>query len=139
MGTAYTNAAGRTNPDFTELGAGSIGGMTLVAGLYKWGGNVLIASNLALTGSATDVYIFQIAGMLNLSSGVQVTLAGGLVASNIFWQVALAVELATTSHMEGTILTMTKIDMLTGSSINGRLLAQTAANLQISTINIPTT
>ncbi|MDB6076148.1 MAG: hypothetical protein JWO89_3788, partial [Verrucomicrobiaceae bacterium] len=35
MQTAYTDAAGRTLPDFTELGAGDISGMTLVPGLYK--------------------------------------------------------------------------------------------------------
>jgi hypothetical protein len=35
MQTAYTDAAGRTIPDFTELGAGQIGGLTLVPGLYK--------------------------------------------------------------------------------------------------------
>ena len=37
METAYTDAAGRTLPDYTEIGAGNIGGMTLAPGLYKWG------------------------------------------------------------------------------------------------------
>jgi hypothetical protein len=36
LGLAYNDAAGRTSPDFTELGAGEIGGLTLVPGLYKW-------------------------------------------------------------------------------------------------------
>ncbi len=35
MGTAYTDAAGRTGPTATELGAGNIGGMTLAPELYK--------------------------------------------------------------------------------------------------------
>ena len=35
METAYTDAAGRTSPTATELGAGNIGGMTLAPGLYK--------------------------------------------------------------------------------------------------------
>jgi hypothetical protein len=35
MQTAFTDAAGRTNPDFTELGAGDISGLTLIPGLYK--------------------------------------------------------------------------------------------------------
>jgi len=35
MMTAYTDAAGRTNPDHTELGAGDITSQTLAAGLYK--------------------------------------------------------------------------------------------------------
>ena len=37
MQTAYTEAAGRTIPDFTELGAGDVSGLTLVPGLTKWG------------------------------------------------------------------------------------------------------
>ena len=33
METAYTDAAGRVTPDFTDLGAGQVGGLTLVPGL----------------------------------------------------------------------------------------------------------
>jgi tetrahydromethanopterin S-methyltransferase subunit E len=36
MQTAYTDAAGRVNPNFFNLGAGNIGGKTLTPGLYKW-------------------------------------------------------------------------------------------------------
>jgi hypothetical protein len=36
METAYTDAAGRPTPDFTNLFAGNIGGLTLVPGLYTW-------------------------------------------------------------------------------------------------------
>ena len=43
METAYADAAGRTNPDHTELGAGDITSMTLAPGLYKWSTGVLIA------------------------------------------------------------------------------------------------
>ena len=60
MGLAFTDAAGRA-PDVTELGAGSIGGMTLAPGVYKWGTGLLIPTDLTLNGSATAVWIFQIA------------------------------------------------------------------------------
>ncbi|MDP2974969.1 MAG: ice-binding family protein, partial [Anaerolineales bacterium] len=62
METAYTDAAGRTLPDFTELGAGNIDGMTLAPGLYKWGTGLLIPTGVTLKGGANDVWIFQIAG-----------------------------------------------------------------------------
>ena len=55
MQTAYTDAAGRTLPDFTELGAGNIGGMTLRPGLYKWSSAVTIPTDVTLTGGANDV------------------------------------------------------------------------------------
>ncbi len=40
MQTAYTDAAGRTNPTATEVGAVDISGMTIYPGLYKWGTGV---------------------------------------------------------------------------------------------------
>ena len=43
MQTAYTDAAGRSLPDFTELESGQLGGLTLVPGLYKWSSDVLIS------------------------------------------------------------------------------------------------
>jgi hypothetical protein len=133
METAFTDAAGRA-PKATELGAGDIGSMTLSGGVYKWSSGLLIPTNVTLTGSSTDVWIFQIAQNLTVSSAVQVILTGGALPKNIFWQVAGAADLDTTSHLEGTILCQTGISLQTGASINGRLLAQTAVTISGSAI-----
>ena len=137
MLTAYTDAAGRSTPDFTELGTGNIGGKTLVAGLYKWTSTVTIPSDITISGDDTDVWIFQISGNLTMSSAVKITLIGGAQAKNIFWQVAGAVTLGTTSHFEGIILGKTGINLQTGASINGRMLAQTAVTLQKNSVTRP--
>ena len=137
MQTAYTDAAGRSKPDFVNLGAGNIGGKTLTAGLYKFTTNVVIPTNVTISGSATDVFIFQVSGTLTMSSAVKVILSGGVQAKNIFWQVAGAATFGTTSHFEGNVLDQTAINMKTGASINGRLLAQTAVTLQQNTVNAP--
>jgi hypothetical protein len=137
MITAYNNAAGRTSPDFFELGTGNIGGKTLLPGLYKWTNTVTIPSSITLSGNATDVWIFQIAGNLNMSSAVIVTLSGGADAKNIFWQVAGQVTFGSTSHFEGVILSMTGITLQTGASVHGRLLAQTAIILDQNAITQP--
>jgi hypothetical protein len=137
MVTAYNNAAGRTSPDFSELGTGNIGGKTLVPGLYKWTSNVTLPSDATISGGANDVWIFQISGNLNTSSAVKIILSGGAQAKNIFWQVAGQATLGTTSHFEGNILSMTGITFQTGSSINGRALAQTAVILDASSITKP--
>jgi hypothetical protein len=129
MITAYNDAAGRPSPDFTELGTGNIGGKTLIPGLYKWTNTVTLPSNVTISGGANDVWIFQIAGNLTMSSAVNITLSGGAQAKNIFWQVAGTVTLGTTSHFEGIILSMTGITFQTGASMNGRALAQTAVIL----------
>lgn len=137
MQTAYTDAAGRSNPNFINLGAGSIGGKTLTPGLYKWTTSVIIPTNITISGGPDDIWIFQVAGTLIMSSAVRVTLAGGAQAKNIYWQVAGAVSLGTTSHFEGNILGKTGINMTTGATINGRMLAQTAVTLQMNTVTRP--
>jgi hypothetical protein len=136
MELAFTDAAGRA-PGVTELGAGNIGGMNLAPGVYKWGTGLLIPTDVTLTGLASDVWIFQIAQDLTMSSGAKIVLAGGALPKNIFWQVAGMVELGTTAHCEGIVLTQTAVTLQTGASINGRLLAQTAVNIDASTVVQP--
>jgi hypothetical protein len=137
MQTAYTDAAGRSLPDFTELGSGQIGGLTLVPGLYKWSTDVLISSDVTLSGGPNAVWIFQIAGKITQASGTQIQLTGGAAAANIFWQAFGDVSLGTTTHFEGIILAQTSISLGTGASINGRLLAQTAVTLDANTVTFP--
>ena len=137
MEAAYTDAAGRTTPDFTELGAGQIGGLTLVPGLYKWGTNLSISTDVTLSGGPDAVWIFQVAGTLNQASGTRVTLSGGAQAKNIFWQVGDSVTIGTTAHLEGVVLGKALIAMNTGATATSRLLAQTAVTLQQSAITQP--
>jgi hypothetical protein len=137
MITAYNDAAGRPSPDFSELGSGDIGGKTLVPGLYKWSNTVTVPSDVTLSGGATDVWIFQIAGNLTMSAKMKITLAGGAQAKNIFWQVAGQATFGTTTHMEGIILSMTGITFQTSASLTGRALAQTAVILDKNTITKP--
>ena len=137
METAYLDAAGRVSPDVTELGAGEIGGLTLTPGLYKWGTSLLITNDVTLSGGPNDVWIFQVAGTLNEGNAARVTLTGGALAKNIFWQVAGAVTIGTTAHFEGVVLAKTMVAVNTGASVNGRLLAQTAVTLQMNSITQP--
>jgi hypothetical protein len=132
---AYADAAGRTLPDYTELGAGDIGGMTLAPGLYNWSTALSIpAAGVTLQGSSTDVWIFQVAQGLSLSSGAAVTLSGGALARNVFWQVAGQTTLGSGSDMTGVILCHTAIVMNTGAALTGRALAQTAVTLDANDV-----
>ncbi|MFA6783295.1 MAG: ice-binding family protein [Sphaerochaeta sp.] len=136
MELAFTNAAGRTTPDFLDLGSGAIGGMTLAPGLYKWNGNVGIGENLTLNGDVDAVWIFQISGTLDVAADVIVSRSGGALAENVFWQVTGDVTLLLRSKMEGIILGQTQIILQEGSTINGRLLAQTQITLDAATVGI---
>lgn len=134
MQAAYLDAAGRPNPDHTELATGNIGGLVLPPGLYKWSSTVTIPKDVTLDGGPNDVWIFQIAGNLTQASATKVILANGAQAKNVFWQVAGVVSIGTTAHMEGEILSKTAITLNTGASANGRLLAQTNVTLIMNTV-----
>jgi len=137
METAYTDAAGRTNPDFVDLRRGEIGGMVLAPGLYKFDSNVSLPTSITLKGSANDVWIFQISGNLTLASAVAVNTSGGAQPQNIFWQVAGVVAVGTTAHLKGIVLAKTVIALKTKATVNGRLYSQTAVTLEMNAIVPP--
>jgi hypothetical protein len=137
MGAAYVNAAGRSTPDFIEFNAGDISGLTLVPGLYKWSTGVIINTDVTFSGGPNDVWILQVAGTMTQASSTRVTLTGGALAKNIFWQVAGVSAIGTYAHFEGIILSKTMIAVKTGATVNGRLLAQTEVTLQMNTITAP--
>ncbi|KAJ6570984.1 antifreeze protein [Mycena vulgaris] len=130
MGTAFTDANSRPSPNFVNLATGAIGGLVLVPGLYKWTSAVAIASNTTLSGSATDTWIFQVAGTLNIATNAQIILAGGALAKNIVWVVTGAITAAPRSHLAGVILGKTSVQLQTNAVVTGRLLLQTSVSLQ---------
>jgi hypothetical protein len=152
METAYTNAAGRTNANAARInyGAGTLGGnfggaeTQLTPGVYTFGTGVSISADIYFKGTGllpgqgdTDVFIIQISGNLLEDANINVVLEGGAQAKNIFWQVAGNVALMAGAHMEGILLVKTDVTFVTGSSLNGRVLSQTACNLQKATVIQP--
>jgi hypothetical protein len=137
MESAYTDAAGRNPPDFINLATGDIGGQTLAPGLYTWGSSVTIPTNVTISGSATDTWIFQISGDLIMSAAKSVILSGGAQAKNIYWQVAGQVTIGTTAHFEGIILSKTAVTLQTSASLNGRIFAQSLVALDDNAITQP--
>jgi hypothetical protein len=142
MQAAYTDAATRTpgvGATNLNVGGGTLNGQNFAPGTYTWNGptsNVTITGDITLTGTASDIWIFQIAGTLDLASGKKIILAGGARPENVFWQVAGAVTLITGSQFQGIILAQTNIAMQDGATLNGRALAQTAVTLIGNAISI---
>ncbi len=127
--TAYNEAAGRTSTDIVTL-AGNIGGLTLTPGLYKSTSTLALSSGdvtFDAKGNASAVFIIQIASALTVTSGRKVILAGGALASNIFWQVGSSATFGTTSSFKGTVMAMQSISFDTGASLTGRALARSGA------------
>jgi hypothetical protein len=139
MEIAYTDAVGRVDYDFMEYKSGILGGETLLPGLYKFGTGVGFSSDCTLSGSSEDTWIFQIAGDMTIAANTTIILAGGALARNIVWVVAGKSIYSAHSHFEGIILGATSAKFVTGSSINGRVLVQTAVTLQQTTVTSETT
>lgn len=129
MEAAYTDAANRPNPVETERNNGELGGEVFEAGIYKWSTVVTASGDFTISGDEDDVWVFQIADNLTVSSDVNLTLIGGAQASNVFWQVGGSATIGTNAHFEGIILSQTSIHLQTGASLIGKLLAQTAVTL----------
>lgn len=127
MTLAYTAAATR-EPDVTTLGA-DLGGLTLGPGVYRFATPLAVGADVTLTGSATDVWIFQTAQTFDVAAGTSVVLTGGALAKNVFWQAGGAVTIGAAGHLEGVVLTATAITLGAATSIKGRLLAHTAVTM----------
>jgi hypothetical protein len=152
MGTAYSDAEGRPNTDAARinLGGGLLGGVSggaaypLTPGVYTFGTGVSIREEIFFEGTGlgtgegdTDVFIIQMTGNLLQAANTDVILTNGALAKNIIWQVAGYVDVGAGAHLEGIVLVKTDALFKTGSSLNGRVLAQTACNLQSATITEP--
>jgi hypothetical protein len=124
--------------DYLEVGGGNIGGMTLPPATYRWSTGVQIPTDVTLSGGPNDVWIFIIETDLIVSPGVQILLGGGASPQNIYWVTLVNhVEIGAGAYFRGVILAETFIEMKTGASINGRLLAAQAINLDGNTITQP--
>jgi Ice-binding-like/Bacterial Ig-like domain len=126
--TAYNNLA--TLPAGTTK-TGNIGGTTITPGIYTAPATSLAVSSGNLTldaqGDTNAVWIFQIGSTLDVTPGLQVILANGAQASNIFWQVGSSATIDTTAVMQGNILAFTSITVNGGATLNGRALALNGA------------
>jgi ice-binding like protein len=127
--TAY-NAAQARGTSCSVSVAGNLGGRTLGPGVYKSTSSLAISSgDLTLTahGHPSAVFIFQTVTKLTVTSGRHVILAGGALASHVFWAVGSSATLGTTAVVYGVILAHKSISLATGATLHGRALANIGA------------
>jgi Ice-binding-like/Putative Ig domain len=104
---------------------GDLGGQTLVAGVYSAAAAQGLTGVLTLSGSATDVWIFQIGAALTVAGSV--AFIGGATAANVFWDIGSSAVIGVGSVMAGTIMALASVTLATGASLAGRALASTGA------------
>lgn len=142
-------------PGGSDQGSGELGGLTLAAGVYKSASGTYKITNgdLTLSGSATDVWIFQAEASLTVGSPAatrNVKLIGGALAKNVYWYVgsAAVINYAGGGIMTGNIIAEDGVTLSSpGSSttlpgqetvLNGRAISLIASVTMVNTIiNVP--
>lgn len=135
---AYNQAAGLV---FTQdLTGQSLGGQTLIAGVYRFATTSALDGILTLDGqnNPNANFVFQIGTSFASSAAAAVVLVNGASAEQVFFQVGSSATLGSGSF-QGNILALTSITAVTGVNVDaGRLLSRNGAvTLDTNRISIP--
>lgn len=141
--TAYNELAAL--PPGSDPGAGQLGNLVLVPGVYTAAGSTFAVTigDLVLDaqGDANAVWVFQSAASLTVglpATPRQVLLINGAQAKNVFWQVGSSARIEDGSTMVGTIIAPAGVTMsTTGQALQttliGRALGLTASVTMVNT------
>jgi hypothetical protein len=143
---AFNDLASR--PDGIDPGAGQLGGLTLLPGVYKSasGAFLLTGSDLTLDaqGDPDATWIFQMASSLTVGTPIasrSVILVNGAKASNVYWQVGSAATIngGGGGSMAGTIIASAGMTFSTAGNssltvLDGRALSLFAAVTMVNTV-----
>ena len=151
----YNSISPASKPGGSDQGSGELGGLTLAAGVYKTASGTYKITNgdLTLSGSATDVWIFQAESSLTVGSPAasrNVKLIGGALAKNVYWYVGstAVINYAGGGVMTGNIIAEDGVTLSSpGNSttlpgqetiLNGRAISLIASVTMVNTIiNVP--
>ena len=129
--------------DLTNVVGGLTGDITLHPGvtcMNSFSADVLLNGHVYLDAGGDPNAFFIIKGNMTLSAadGAQVVLQNGAQACGVFWRISKEVTIGKTVKLYGTVISGTAITMKTGSTLEGRALAQTAGvQLDANSVKIP--
>jgi hypothetical protein len=120
---------------------GSLGGLTLLPGIYQITSAAQLTGTLTLNGNGMvdPLFVFQIGSSLTTASASSVVEINGANASNLYWQVGSSATLGTNSQFNGTLIANTSDTLTTGATVtNGHIFALNGAvTLDSNIISVP--
>ncbi|MEX0825898.1 MAG: ice-binding family protein [Acidimicrobiia bacterium] len=125
--TAYNTAAG--SGPVSTIGT-ELGGATLLPGVYDSAdGTFEITGTLILNaeGDPDAVFVFLTESTLKSATGAVVSIINSGQACNVFWQVGSSATIEAGTTFRGNILALESITLVTGASVEGRVLARNGA------------
>lgn len=122
--------------------AAELGALTLAPGIYTSGTSFAITTvdlTLDAQGDANAVWVFQSPSTLTVGVNVNVILANGAKAKNVFWHVSSAATINAGAAMQGTILAFSGVSMGTGATLEGRAISLVGGPVTLlsNIINVP--
>jgi hypothetical protein len=152
--SAYDSISPASKPGGTDPGAGELGGLTLIPGIYKSGSGTFKISGGNLTldavGDPNAVWIFQTTAALTVgiagpAGARSVIMINGGSPKNVYWYVGSAATINGTGGgvMVGTIIASAGVTFSTAGNtvqtvLNGRALSLNASVTMVNTtINVP--
>ncbi len=127
--TAYNVAAGQAVPAGNNLTGQDLGSKTLTAGAYGFSSSAQLTGQLTLdaAGDPNAQFVFEIGSTLTTASASSVRLINGASPCNVYWQIGSSATLGSTTAFEGNLMAHTSITLNNGSTVQGRVLANTGA------------
>ena len=152
--TTYNSISPSSMPGGIDPGAGELGGLTLVPGVYKSASGTFKITNGDLTldaqGDPNAVWIFQTSagltvGIAGPTGAKSVNMINGALPKNVFWYVGSAATIngAGGGIMVGTIIARSGVTFSTAGNtvqtvLNGRAISLIASVTMVNTtINVP--
>jgi hypothetical protein len=89
---------------------------------------VSFSGNILLQGNKDDVFIFKVGGNMLAAANSAIVLQG-IQPFNVIWRITGFLHAEPGAHLSGTFHVKTHAAFQTGSSLYGRVLAQTAITL----------
>ncbi|TGJ88317.1 hypothetical protein E0Z10_g504 [Xylaria hypoxylon] len=123
---AYAGAKGLVaTSDISTLN--DLTGKTIYPGIYFAARTITLSGQLFLDakGNSSATWVFQSGSALLINLGSSIVLTNGAKASNVFWQTGSAATIATGAAFQGNVLAYSGINIKTGASVKGSLVALT--------------
>ncbi len=139
MMSAYNNASNHNGDDVTSHMNESFRDTVLTSGIHEWSDALNIESDVTLSGSEDDVWIFKVGDNLTVYENTVFTLTSGAQADNVFWYVEGEVTIGKSAQFEGIILSKNDITLEKGAKLNGRMFSQSSITLDENTVTEPGT
>jgi hypothetical protein len=117
-----------------DLTGQDLGGLTLPPGVYSFSSSAQLTGNLILDGAGE--YVFRMGSTLTTATDSSVSFINGANPfTSVFWNVGSSATLGTGTRFGGTIISVASNTLVTGASVDGRVIALNGA-VTLDTNNI---